>query len=124
MRIEANNIVRIEEEYLSSFKFKTNINSVEFCGLQYILLQLLDEYNMEQLGQYDKGACFEVIERYTTHRGDCLDVLDGVRDILFISGYAISSMYLTENGIVVMECVETDDDYMPIEDSTYYASLN
>lgn len=124
MRIEANNIVRIENEYLSSFQVKSEINSVEFCGLQYILLQLLEEYNFKQLGQYDKEGCFEVIERYTTHRGDRLDILDGVHNILFISGYAISSMYLTENGIVIMECVETDDDYIPIEDSTYYVNLN
>lgn len=123
MRIEADNIVRIEDEYLSSFIFKACISNIEFCGLQYILAQLVNESYQEQTGESALESSIQLVEEYTIHRGSCLDVLTGDQDYIFIKGYCVSSMFITENDIVVLECVEFDEDYVVIEDSAYYASL-
>lgn len=122
MNICIDNMRRIEDIYLKDFELKDTLSEVEQYGLEFILTKLLYEYNLD-LGQNNMDFCVDLVDTYTVHREDCLDILDGRDNILRIGDYNITSVYLTKNSIVVFHCLDWDDGCNIIDNSDYYVSL-
>lgn len=122
MNFTIDNLRIIEEEYVSDFEFKTSLTEVELYGLEHLFAQLLTDWNNE-LGIDSSVNTFEFVNKYTVHREDCLDVLDGYQDVITVGDYAVSSLYLTKNSIPVFKCFDLDEDLNPIENTEYYISI-
>lgn len=121
MKLTIDSLQAIEKEYLDNFRLKSELTEVELYGLEHILSNLLKDYNYE-LGIEDKDT-FDIVDKYTVHREDNLSILDGCYNVLVIGEHAVSSIYLTENNIPVLECYQMDDDHTPIDDTEYYVSV-
>lgn len=117
MNFEVSNIRTIEEENLDNFVFKKEISEVETYGLEMCLTKLLLDAG------YELDVAYSLVDNYTRHLEDCLDVLDGCEDILYIEQYKILAVYLTENGIPVLKCLREDCEYYDCDDSLYFATI-
>lgn len=114
---------RIESEYLDDFELKETLSEVELYGLEHILIKLLSESYLD-LGRNDISFVSNLIDNYTVHRENHLDILDGCDNVLLgIGDYNIISVYLTKNGIVMFQCVECDKDCRILDNSNYWVSL-
>lgn len=120
MKLTIDELRVIEQEYLDNFEFKAELNEVEIYGLELILMHLLNDFN-DEIGI--ESNSFEVIDKYTIHREDRLDILDGCYDILVLGGHSVSSVLLTTNGIPVLMCYGTDEDDNILDDSEYYVTV-
>ena len=117
MNFEISNIRTIEEEYLKDFKFKTVLSEMELYGLEMAIIKLLvdDEYKVD--------FAYKIVDRNTRHLEDCLDVLDGRGDILYVGGYKVLAVHLTTNNIPVLKCLKDECDYHEDDDSIFYATI-
>lgn len=117
MNFAIENIRIVEEEYLDNFVFKKEITEVEAYGLEVCLVKLLvySGYKIEE--------AYDTVNTYTRHLKDCLDVLNGSDDILYIGCYKVISAYVTENDIVILKCLKDEYEYYEDEDSIYYISI-
>lgn len=114
---------RIESEYLDDFELKETLSEVELYGLEHILIKLLSESYLD-LGRSDITFVSNLIDNYTVHRENHLDILDGCDNVLLgIGDYNIISVYLTKNGIVMFQCVECDKNCRILDNSNYWVSL-
>lgn len=122
MYLQVDKIQPIEAEELHNFEFKASLTEVECYGLQLVLTKLQIDYN-EDLGYLDRGDDFQHIDFVTRHLDDCLDILDGVGDILYIADYKITSVYLTTNNIPILKCIKSDSQGYNSEEDIYYATI-
>lgn len=120
MKLTIDELQVIEKEHIDNFKFKQSLTEIELYGLERILSNLLKDYNYEMGIEQD---VFKIVNNRTVHRGNYLWILGGCCNILIIGDYAVSSVYLTENNIPVLECYQIDDDHIPIDDTEYYVSV-
>ncbi|MGL5764926.1 MAG: hypothetical protein ACRCX8_04725 [Sarcina sp.] len=117
MNFAIENIRIIEEEYLDNFVFKKEISEIEAYGLEMCLVKLLMD------ADYEVERAYDIINSFTRHLEDSIDILDGCEDILYIEQYEVLSVHLTENGIPVLKCLKEDCDYYEDEASIYYATI-
>lgn len=120
MRLTIDELQVIEKEQLDNFELKQSLTEIELYGLELILSNLLKDYNCEIGIEQDAT---DLVDKYTIHKENNLSILDGCYNILIIGDYAVSSVYLTENNIPVLECCQVDDDYNPIDDTEYCVSV-
>ena len=80
---------------------KTNLSPIEKVGLEAILVAFMRQYEQEVCGE----ACSEELLRgYIRWNEDNVDILDGCFDTYIFENYAISCLWMTNNGIPVLEC--------------------
>lgn len=124
MNIEVGRIRTIENECIKDFELKTHLSEVEQYGLEMILTKLLKDYYEEMgLGE-DISRPYNEVDTLTRHLEDCLDVLDGYNNVLYVGEHKITSIYLTTNDIVILKCIKEDCDRYEDEESVYYATVN
>lgn len=117
MNFQLDNIKVIESEYLDSFEFSTELSEIELYGLEMALVKLLVDADNSLEVAYD------IVDKYTRHLEDCLDVLDGRGDILYVGYYKVLAVHLTVNGIPVLKCLKDECDYHEDDDSIFYATI-
>lgn len=123
MNIRLENLREIKTEYLKNFKLKDSLTEVELYGLELITAKLMLDIN-EDLGiESNMNECVDLIDRYTVHREDCLDVLDGVYDVLYMGNIKLLSVHLTINGIVLFKCLKDEYEYYTDDNETFFMSL-
>lgn len=107
------NRYRLPEDCHGNFHRKEKLNAIERLGLEAVLVAFIQQYEAEVLGEvYSKN-----VTDYTRFNDDCVDILDGCYDTYIFDGYAIGSVWMTDNGIPMLECyqLESDDYEDPFE---------
>lgn len=80
---------------------KTELSPIEKVGLEAILVEFMRQYELEVQGE----ACsVDFLRGYTRWNEDNIDILDGCYDTFIFDEYAISCIWMTDNGIPVLEC--------------------
>jgi len=79
------------------------LNTLEKRGLEAVLRDFISEYEEEVFGEV-----YANIENYTRYNEKSVDILDGCYDTYNFDNYAICEIYATENGCIILECVDLD----------------
>lgn len=117
MNFQVDNIRIIESEYLDNFKFNKKLTEIELYGLEMALVKLLSDED------YKVEFAYNMVDRYTRHLEDCLDILNGRNDIMYIGQYKVLAVYLTVNGTPVLKCLKDEYDFYEDDSSIYYATI-
>lgn len=80
---------------------KAVLNEVDEYGLEYILQAFIKNYEENIFGE-----AYTDISNYTRFSTDNVNILDGCTDTYVFDGYAIDSIWMTDNGCVILECRE------------------
>ena len=97
-----NNLLKVNEENFTPYK-KQELNTVEKIGLDKILSDFIKEYELETFGE-----TYGDISDYTRYNKDNVDILDGYTDTYIFDTYAIGCIWMTENGCLLLECVDLE----------------
>jgi hypothetical protein len=100
------NIFKLDEDRREFFEAekKRNLSTVEKIGLEAILADFVEEYEQEQFGE-----TYGNIKNYIRYNADSVDILDGYTDTYIFDHYAIGSVWMTENGCIMMDAVDLDE---------------
>ena len=80
---------------------KTDINVVEHIGLEAILCLFVEQYELETYGE-----TYAKLSDYTRWTESGVDILDGYYDTYLFDDYAISEIWMTNTGCVLLDCYE------------------
>lgn len=80
---------------------KTDMNAVEYLGLEAILCKFVEQYEEEAFGE-----SYVKLTDYTRWNKDSVDILDGCYDTYVFDDYAICEIWMTDNGCVLLSCYE------------------
>lgn len=80
---------------------KSVLNEVDEYGLKYILQAFIKNYE-----KCNFSEAYTDITRYTRFSSDKVDILDGYNNTYVFDGFAIDSIWMTNNGCVILECRE------------------
>lgn len=110
------NKYRLEEKKYSNFveNQKTDLNTVEMYGLMFMLMSFVSNYE-----DLTYGDVYTDISKYARFNKDSVDILDGYTNTYIFDGFAIDSIWMTNNGIVILDCREIGNlevDYIDIND--------
>ena len=97
--------VREKNTTVFDMKHKQELGFVEKIGLAFILADFIREYEEVAFGE----ATTNILE-YTQYNADRVDILDGQSNTYIYGGYAIDSIWMTENETVILECREIGED--------------
>lgn len=122
MNLQINRIQIIEAEDLHNFEFKTILTEIECYGLEHILTKLQIDYT-EDLGLSNIENDYKHIDFITRHLEDCLDILDGVENVLCLADYRVISVHLTTNNIPILKCIKSESPCYDSEEDIYYATI-
>lgn len=117
MNFQVDNIRIIEEEYLENFELSKKLSEVELCGLELALIKLLID------AEADLNFSYHLVDCYTRHLEDCLDILDGGENYLYVDCHKVLSIHLTVNGIPVLKCLKDECEYYDNSKDIYYATI-
>jgi len=102
---------------------KKELNQLEKIGLENVLNDFVKDY---ENNVYSEN--YVNIIDYTRWNQDNVDILDGYYDTYIFDNYAIGEIYCTNNGIILLDCIdlrtyenkENDTDYQDlINDGDY-----
>ena len=80
---------------------KSVLNEVDEYGLKYILQAFIKNYEENIFGEV-----YTDISNYTRCSTNNVDILDGYNNTYVFDGFAIDSIWMTDNGCVILECRE------------------
>lgn len=96
-------IIDKDKENIFENDRKTGLSLVEKIGLEAILNDFVKEYEEEQgLGAND-------IKDYIRWNEDGVDILDGYTDTYIFDHYAISEVWVTNNGCIMLSAQDLDE---------------
>jgi hypothetical protein len=96
-------IIPKENESIFENNRKKTLSTLEKFGLENVLYTFIEDYEYQS-----NGESYTEIKPYTRYNENSIDILDGVHDIYIFDHYAIGSLWVTENGIVIMELADLD----------------
>lgn len=79
------------------------LSTLEKRGLEAVLRDFIAEYEEENFGEV-----YTNIENCTRYNEKSVDILDGYYDTYNFDNYAICEIYATENGCIILDCVDLD----------------
>lgn len=82
---------------------KAKLTDIEKVGLEAILVAFMRQHQLEE---YGLSPHEEFFRQYIRWNEDNVDILDGEQDTYVFGNYAISCLWMTDNGIPVLECYE------------------
>lgn len=82
---------------------KQELTQIEKIGLEHVLQDFITEYEVENY-----GVAYTNIINYTRWMVDGVDILDGYTDSYIFDNYAISCIYCTNNGIILLNCFDLE----------------
>lgn len=98
----------IPEEYHEKFEAnqKHHLNHIELLGLEAVLVAFIQQFEEEAYGEvYSKN-----IADFTRYNEDNVDILDGCYDTYIFDNYAVSDIWMTDNGIPMLSCYRLEHD--------------
>lgn len=104
---------------------KMKLNDLEKFGLGHALVQFVKEYEEENFGEFFSTNIKDFIQWHTSS----VDILDGYQDTYFFHFeglyLAINYIWVTNNGIIMLNCYEADKNTNEINyDSDILLRLN
>lgn len=118
-------IIDKDKENIFENDRKTDLSLVEKIGLEAILNDFVKEYEEEQ------GLGSNGIKDYIRWNEDGVDIFDGVTDTYIFDHYAISEVWVTNNGCIMLSAQDLDeflsedeDEIERFEDSDIYERPN
>lgn len=118
-------IIDKDKENIFENDRKTDLSLVEKIGLEAILNDFVKEYEEESFGQAHD------IKDYIRWNSDGVDIFDGVTDTYIFDHYAISEVWVTNNGCIMLSAQDLDeflsedeDEIERFEDSDIYERPN
>ena len=93
--------ILIPKENEEIFKQKNNLNTIEKIGLEAILIDFIKQHE-----EIEFGEIYTNIEPYTRYNENSIDILDGYQDTYIFECYAISEIWMTENGIPMLSAID------------------
>lgn len=96
-------IIPKENESIFEYNRKKTLSTLEKFGLESVLDTFIRDYEEETMEE-----SYTKIKNFTRYNEDSIDILDGIRDTYVFDHYAIGSLWVTENGIVIMELADLD----------------
>ena len=101
------NLFEIPAENFSIFENdrKKELSTLEKIGLESVLADFVQEYEEETEGEFFSKN----IKDFIRYNESGVDFLDGVTDTYIFEHYAIGDVWTTNNGCIVMSCVDLDE---------------
>lgn len=96
-------IIDKDKENIFENDRKTDLSLIEKIGLEAILNDFVKEYEEESFGQAHD------IKDYIRWNEDGVDILDGVTDTYIFDHYAISEVWVTNNGCIMLSAIDLDN---------------
>ena len=113
------NLFLIPEENTSIFENdrKHELSTLEKIGLEAVLADFIQEYEEETHGE----VCIKDIKDYIRYNADSVDILDGEQDTYIFDHYAVSEVWTTKNGCLMLSAVDLEE-YTRVEPEVFEES--